>query len=317
VVSRVCNPKSKGYVSEAARQRVLEAIQALGYRPDSRAQFLHSGRTSTIGFYSGNGTLRLEIEFARALLDGLQSACEEMNIDLLIFHNVEHHSPQEIAAMLANSKVDGIVHHPSERDAPLSHLLSSLSKSKPMVRIGEPYPGIPAVLAEDQEGGRRMARHLFDRGHRRVLFRREPFFIESARRRYAGFCQAAERLGMSVVATAAEDISDDLTTEEQRLLRNFRAEGITAVASWRDWSAAKVLLFCEHSSINVPKDIAVVGFDGMTPEFCPDTIRLTTLVIEWQRIAGFAVERLFDLIENRPVPEEVIHPCSLYIGNTT
>jgi DNA-binding LacI/PurR family transcriptional regulator len=315
VVSRVCHPESGEYVSEGSRAKVLEAIRELGYHPDSRARYLRNPRTKTIGFYSGNGTLDFDFEFARAIFEGLQSACEEFDQDLLIFHLMENHSTSYIADKVTSSKVDGIVYHPRPSDTELSETLSKTHK--PIVRIGEPFPNIPAVVADDWNGGRRIARHLYGRGHRRVVFRKETYNIVSAQRRYEGFCEAAARLGMAVITTTASSRDDELTDEEQQLLRNFRAEGITAFVCWRDWSAAKVLSYCNENHIRVPNDIAVVGFDGLTPDFCPSAMRLTTLVIEWDSIAEMAVERLFDLIEHREVPDETIHPCSLYIGNTT
>jgi len=315
VVSRVCNPESGEYVSAASRAKVLEAINELGYHPDSRAQYLRNPRTKTIGFYSGNGTLDFDFEFARAIFEGLQTACEEFDQDLLIFHLMDNHTVPYIADKVTSSKVDGIVYHPRDGDTQLSDILSK--GHKPIVRIGEPFPNIPTVVADDLNGGKRIARHLYSRGHRRVVFRRQRHSIISAQRRYEGFCEAAARLGMSVVATTAAHIDDELTGEELELLKNFRSEGITAFVCWRDWSASKVLLYCEENHIQVPSDIAVVGFDGLTPDFCPSTMRLTTLVIEWDRIAEMAVKKLFDLIEQREVPDETIHPCSLYIGNTT
>ena len=315
VVSRACNPESGGYVSEASRARVLEAIKELGYHPDSRARYLRNPRTQTIGFYSGYGTLDIEYEFARAIFEGLQSACDEFKQDLLIFHNMDNHPISFAADKLTSSKVDGVICHPREGDFELSSALSKIHK--PIVRIAETFPNIPAVVADDWNGGRRIARHLYDRGHRRVVFRKETYGITSAQRRYDGFCDAAARLGMSVLSTTASSRDDDLTSEEQNLLSNFRMEGITAFACWRDWSATKVLVFCRERGIQVPNDIAVVGFDGMTPDFCPIDMRLTTLVIDWQQIAEIAVERLFDLIEHREVPAETIHAGSLYVGNTT
>jgi LacI family transcriptional regulator len=294
---------------------VLEAIEELGYHPDTRARYLRNPRTQTIGFYSGHGTLEIEVEFGRAILEGLQSACEDYDHDLLVFHNLDKLSIPQRVDKLTSSKVDGIMYHPRPGDAEVARLLAA--SGKPIVQISDPFPGIPAVVAEDRDGGRRIARHLHSRGHRRVVFRRAMGCIQSEKRRYEGFCDAAARLGMSVVTTAASSFDDEITGEERDLLMGFRHEGVTAVVCWRDWSAAKVLVFCREHDIRVPSDIAVAGFDGMTPDFCPDGVRLTTLVIEWPRIAEIAVERLFDLIEGREAPDETIHPCSLYIGSTT
>jgi LacI family transcriptional regulator len=293
---------------------VLEAIRELNYIPNSRARYLRRGRTETIGYYTSYGTVSIEQEFARILFDGLQAACGELNQDLLVFHATDR-SPGEIARLLTSSKVDGVIHHPRHGDDELAETLRD--GHKPLVRVGEPFPQVTSVVAEDWKGAARLARHLYTRGHRRVLFRMEPGNLISARRRHDGFREAAERLNMEVVTTVAQIGTDDLTEIELDYLTHFRDHGITAVACWRDESAAKVLVWCRAAGIHVPEDVAVVGFDGLTPGFCPTEFRLTTIVIDWQRIVEEAVFRLIDLIEKREVPDEICVPCSIYIGNTS
>jgi DNA-binding LacI/PurR family transcriptional regulator len=122
---------------------------------------------------------------------------------------------------------------------------------------------------------------------------------------------------MTVIATVSSAMDEDLTDEESALLQDFRSEGITAVACWRDWSASRVLVYCQEHKIQVPEDLAVVGFDGLTPYFCPPNFRLTTVAVEWERIAETAVEMLLKVIEGTNVPDEVLQPCTLYIGNTS
>lgn len=315
VVSRVCRPDDKEYVSTGARERVLAAIEQLGYYPDSRARSLRSLRAQTIGFFSAYGWLYVEEEFARAIFEGLQTGCGEADQDLLLFHGVDIRSIREAVRELVDAKVDGVVYLPKHGDTELTEAL--LQTRKPIVRIGEPYPRMPAVVAEDRDGARRLARHLYLRGHRHVVFRKPSFRLESATRRYEGFCEAAEELGMAVTTTVTDSPTEALSAPEQALLRRFRAEGITAVACWRDGAAAEVLVFCRKHRIHVPEDLAVVGFDGLTPENCPADLRLTTVVIDWQRIAETAVARLLDLVEGKPVPDEIVQPCSVYVGNTT
>jgi LacI family transcriptional regulator len=313
VVSRVCHPKPKEYVADSTRQKVLDAIAELNYVPDSRARYLRSGRTDTIGFYAGRGALTIEDEFGRALFDGLQAACGELNQDLMVFHPLDSR-PAAAAQAIANSKVDGVVHTPVLDDDELAIALRN--SHKPIVRVGEPFSKIPSVLAEDYDGAYRLARYLYARGHRRIMFRKTPRNLVSATRRYEGFCESSKRLNMEVVTMESYRQYDEITDEEAAALLNFRSEGITAVACWRDWSAAPVIDFCTRNGINVPEDLAVVGFDGLSPRTSRPDLRITTIVIDWPRIAELAVAKLIDLIEGREVAEETFLGCSLFVGNT-
>jgi DNA-binding LacI/PurR family transcriptional regulator len=314
VVSRVYHPNPPKYVSAAARKRVLDAISELNYHPDTRASFLRTNRTYTIGLYYVYGLLYLDHEFGLAIFDGLQAACGELNQDILVFHPIKR-GAEEISLVLSSAKVDGIIYYPGAHIAEFNETLHNINK--PIVRIGEPHPQSPSVVADDYNGAARLAQHLYLRGHRKVLFRREKLPLISAQRRFDGFCDAAKRLDMQVISMRAASIRDAMTEEEELLLLRFRAEGITAVTCWRDGSAAELLNFCKQHNINVPEDLAIAGFDGLRSPNCPPEMQLTTLVIDWHLIAEKSVKMLIDIIEGRKVPEEQIVTGSLYIGNTT
>jgi DNA-binding LacI/PurR family transcriptional regulator len=316
VVSRVCYTRPGEYVSAAAAEKVKNAIQELGYYPDIRARYLRSQRTNSIGFYAGNGAFRILPGFGARIFDGLQLESALHSQDLLVIHFNPDESSPVTARSLTSSKVDGLVYLPLDNDDELSEAL--LKSGKPVVSISEPYPGIPSVLADDRRGSARLARHLYSHGHRKVLYRRRQENLVASQRRHEGFLDASTSLGMDVVTTYPLDPHDDsLSPEEMGLLANFRTNGITAVACWRDWSATRVLEFCTSNGIFVPDDLAVVGFDGMTPDFCPPNLRLTTVVVEWQAVAESAIRILLDIIDGKDAPQETIHPCSIYIGNTS
>ena len=316
VVSRVCRPEDNEAVSASARGRVLAAVEELGYHPDSRARSLRNQRTNTIGFFIAYNWLSVEgSAFARSIYEGLQAGCSSARQDLLFIHGMNLGSDKEIVRELNNAKVDGVVYLPNIGERGLSETL--LCIQKPMIRIGEPHSGMPTIVTEDHYGGQRLARHLYLRGHRRVLFRMPPYSLTTAERRRDGFAETAEELGMTVVTTLTESLCDELSSEERQLLNSIRSERITAAACWRDESAAQLLVFCRESGIHVPDDLAVVGFDGLTPSFCPPDLRLTTVVIDWQRITETAVATLIDIIEGKAAPDEVVQPCSIYLGNTT
>ena len=314
VVSRVCNPRPKQYVSEAARARVLEAIEALGYRPDERARSLRTKQSGTIGFYSGFG-IWLDDDFARSIFNGCQSCCEIHEKDILMLRPMDNLSPAEVMRALEHATIDGIVYHPPEGDQELATELRGFHK--PGVRIGEAFPGLISVVAEDRSGAERMARYLYEIGHRSVIFRADSLVRVSTARRREAFCRTAEELGMTVRITYALDRADHVTPQEEELIREHRAHGVTAVVCWRDWSAAQALLFCRNQGIAVPGDLAIAGFDGLAPRILPAGTEITTIVIDWERIAFLAVQRLIEMLAKEDIPEETIVPCPLRIGNTT
>jgi DNA-binding LacI/PurR family transcriptional regulator len=309
------------------RTKVMDAIETLGYRPDYAARSLRKGRTDTIGFYNGYRDLMLfSDDFQRSIFMGLQDELTNLGQDLLLY-NESPRSPSDVVRDIGMSKVDGVVFLPRRGDEELSVLLSE-SHFK-VVTIVEAMPGLPAITAQDAEGAALLARHLYDRGHRHVMYRRSSDDKISPRRRWEAFASAARNLGMRITDTTTTDIFDELDENERMILRDSRERGITAVVGWHDYSAVRALLFCLRIGKKVPGDIAIAGFDKLTPLFCPKGFELTTIAVDWPEVARRGVDYLVRgkeaavragggdvLVDNDGISEIQIH-CPLFIGNTT
>ena len=328
-VSRVCNPSASGQVSAAMRERVMEAIDALGYQPDTVAQSLRRRRSDTVGFYNGyRGMLLLDEEFPRSIFAGLQDEAAELAQDLLVFNVPEDpRRPAEVVQELSTSKVDGVVFLPQEGDEELARLLGDSHQN--IVAVGEALPGLPAITAQDTRGARLIAEHLYSRGHRNILFRRSLIDLTSSRRRYEAFMEAARELGLKVTSTRTSLRQDDLDDEEKALILSRRQNGITAIAAWHDYSAVKAIVYCREMGIRIPEDIAIAGFDRLTPLLCPVDVSLTTIEVDWTQVARRAVVYLVkgrafasrpdlgDDIVDTATRFEIAVRSPLFIGNTT
>src|SRR4028119_1082856 len=90
-VSRILNGDARHRASEATRQRVLETARRLGYRPNAVASSLRRGRTGIIGLHT-NHNYDARNEFFGSIIGGLQCACNERGLDLLL-HSALHGRP--------------------------------------------------------------------------------------------------------------------------------------------------------------------------------------------------------------------------------
>lgn len=328
-VSRVCNPGVNGQVSTEMREKVLAAIQELGYHPDTLARSLRRRKSDTVGFYNGyRGIFTIGDDFPRAIFTGLQDASTELGQDLLIFHVPETPvSPADTARELSTSKADGVIFLPEQGDDELARLLADSHQN--VVAIVEPLPGLPAITAQDAAGSRQIAEHLFARGHRHVMYRQSRLALTSAARRYEGFREAAETLGMTVTATKTTLPHDALDGGERDLLRQAAQEGITAIAAWHDYSAIQALLHCREIGLRIPEDMAIAGFDNLPPRICPPEVALTTINVNWSEIARRGVTYIVNGRESAARPDlgdeivddggryEIAIACRLSVGNTT
>ena len=92
--------------------------------------------------------------------------------------------------------------------------------------------------------------------------------------------------------------------------------GITAAVCWGDPSANALLAWCRAHGVSVPRDLAVVGFNGIEPAVLPAQV-LTTVRAGWSAVAERAVHLLVDTLEDREVAELTVLPVAFTPGETT
>jgi DNA-binding LacI/PurR family transcriptional regulator len=306
--------KSTVGVSAATRERILKAVAELHYRPNPFARSLRNNRTDTIGFFNGAGYLNTADPFNRVAFDGVSRAVAAAGRDLLLHSSVYADRRESVIQRVLGGKIDGVIVRATPSD---ESLLDDLRRgSLPAVVMAEPVPGLPSVVAEDDRGSREVARHLFSLGHRRVLYRRSAMPFVCDRIRFEAFRSEMEGAGGSVVEMPARELTDALTDEERALLLDPKG-AITAVACWTDHSAVRTLRFCLRHGIDVPRRLAIAGFDGLAETLLPEGWTLTTFNANWRTVAVCSVELVVTLIDGGSVPDLTLVPGTLSIGRTT
>jgi len=306
------NAAASTQVSEATRQRILDAAQELGYRPNAMALALRRRRTGTIGLYRNSGNMH--DPFMGDVLTGLNAACFDHEMDLMLLTDQRRRPADEVYASLANGRVDGLITIPLPADAEIMQRLAG--SHVPVVALADPTPNVPSVTVDDVTGSQLLVDHLAARGHRHVMYRHDPNHHASAMRRFAAFEAAARAYGIRITEVAPVDGYGDIGPEEIAWLAAPPAERPTAVAAWADTHAYRFLQYCEGAGIRVPGDVAVVGFDGIVGAIEPART-LTTIRAPWREVAVKAVALLLALIEGEEVPLETVFPVELVIGDTT
>lgn len=313
-VSTVMNgARSSTRVSDATRTRIHEAAKELGYRPNRLARSLQSRRTNIIGLYFGYGSLEPHDPFHAEVLTGLQRGCEAHRKDLMIHYSFHKYSVDEVFSELAGGKIDGLVLLTYSQDPLVARVQDS---GLLVVAITDALEGIPSVVADDAEGSRQIAEHLFAKGHRKVMYRTCPGVSDSAQRRYESFLAAANGLGLEVVALPSEDWRGELGKSERAFMNQLDETGITAAVCWGDPSANALLKFCHDNRIDVPTRLAIVGFNGIKPNVEPRQ-RLSTVRANWSDVAEQAVSLLARRIDGESVPLWTTVQVAFEPGETT
>lgn len=267
--------------------------------------------TNTVAFLLGYNPAPVD-PFLSQITSGLISRLYAHKKKLLFYGQPYHVSADELYQDLIHN-CDGLIFIPPP-DMALNVLLAQ--SDFPAVAIADRCPEIVSVIVDDETGAFMLAEHLSIRGHHRVLYRKDLQNHESAVRRYQAFDQAAKYLGIEVLATLPSNTSGGISAEEERLLLAAPGKRPTAVVSWADNYSYPVLRFCKQHHLQVPKEIAVAGFDG-GPMHIEAARRLTTIQAPWLPVAEKAVDLLVQLIGKEEVPRENVFPVDLVIGDTT
>jgi DNA-binding LacI/PurR family transcriptional regulator len=159
---------NKGKASLQTRELVLRAAQELDFHPNAVAQSLARRHTNIIGLYSGLGYLNARNEFMAEIIGGLQDGCEHYRKDLLVHGTFADRSTDDIYRELACGKIDGLI-----AVLPSDHLVQRLSESRlPVMVVADAVKGLPSVIVDDAAGSHMLVSHLWEKGYRRVLYRR-------------------------------------------------------------------------------------------------------------------------------------------------
>jgi LacI family transcriptional regulator len=296
-VSRVINGKST--VAEKTRQNVLEVMKRLDYVPDPVARELSMRTKHTLGIWVGAGANRLSPYFSliwRALLREMQMRATQF-IEL----------PLDITPV--RRRFDAVlVFHCADID---NRLAALAARHVPAVLIGH-YPGISCVAPDDLGGGHLAAERLLALGHRRMLHLGVGDDLQWARERANGFeagLAASRQRGVESVTVLGEGS----VLGGYRLMRSAWKQGHrpTGVFCATDEMAVGALGALEDLGVSVPKEVSVLGFDGLT-ELYPG---LASVAQDIPAIAHMAVSLALAAIEKNAVRQKVV-PVALVEGRT-
>jgi DNA-binding LacI/PurR family transcriptional regulator len=311
-VSRVLNEIP--VVRTEMRDRVQVAIAELGYRPSSTARSLSLGRSQAIGVVAPFFTTPSVVERLR----GVSDRVGRHGYGLMLF-DVE--TPEQRAGAFRDfarlDRVDGLL----VISLPLcDEEVEELRRDRlPTVMIDIGHPRVPNVVIDDERGGELAAAHLIARGHRRIGFvgdvRSNPFGFTSSERRRRGFRRALERAGIPV--DDALECRGRHGREEARalavgLLR--RRDRPTAVFAASDTQAVGVLEAAQILGLDVPRDVAVVGFDDI--EIAP-ALGLTTVRQPLRQSGARGAEMLLAAIGGTSAPPADLAPLEVVARRTT
>jgi LacI family transcriptional regulator len=258
-VSRVLNGTAP--VAEATRQRVLEAVDELGYTPNAFAQGLVTNRSGGVGVVVN----ALTSAFFGLILRGIETAVEEAGMHMMVASG--HADPEReraAADFLRQRRSDALI---IQFDGTPDLELIELARGElPTVVLGRYVAELAdrCVYLDNEMGGAMATRHLIERGHRRIAHIAGPLSVPDARSRLQGYRQALEGAGLPYdedLVIESDFMVDGGHASTERLLE--RDLDITALFAANDEMAAGAIVALGEAGYRLPDDISIVGFDDV------------------------------------------------------
>ena len=304
---------SKYPINPATRQRIVEVAQTLGYKPNLAARSLRTEQTSTIGVVVDD----ISSPFVPPIVRGIQDYLKDFDyVTLIINSDWDPQVEQDAIDTLISRPVDGIIF------VEYSHLALSealLRSNKPFVFAHRLFGSAVknSVVPDDFYGATVAVQHLIGLGHRRIAYINGPEGWHTARQRLAGYNDTIAMRQLGHDPAYVEPGDWEYESGYQAALNLLKLSDIpTAIFAANDLMALGVIGGLQDAGLNVPKDMAVVGYDNR--DFAKIVRpRITTVSMPVYEMGRTAAELLLKQInEGRQDTDEIRVKGKLYIRET-
>jgi LacI family transcriptional regulator len=245
-------------VSDVMRNRVLDAVSALGYEPDLVAQSLRRGATMTVGFVVGDISNPVLSENAL----GAETRLREAGYSMLLVNSMTN--PQldaEHIRLFAQRRVDGLLLSLASESS--SATLDAVSRAElPVVLVDREINvsgSISAVLAQHEMGVEAAVRELAAHGHRRIALVNGPPDLRPARIRANTLRRVSRVLGVSSVVRSGSFSAEHGESATESLLA--LPDPPTAIVAGSNQILVGVLRALRRAHCRIPEDVSLVTCD--------------------------------------------------------
>jgi DNA-binding LacI/PurR family transcriptional regulator len=307
-VSRVVNDHER--VHPETRARVLAAVQALGYHPNSAARALVTGRGSTVAVVASNTSL---YGYARTL-EGIEDAAwaAGYTVNITVLRSPDRSDRADAVERLLSQPLAGLIAF-TQDDLARAAVERVPTRVPVVTAFGTGAGGRGHALIDEEGGARAATRYLLELGHRTVHHVAVPPHLPSGR--LLGWRNTLEEAGAPVPPPIP--VTWDPSSGYEAGLALARQPEVTAVLAVNDEVATGIVRALIDSGRDVPLDVSVIGFDD-TPVAAYTRPSLTTVVQDFVELG----RRTFDLLhaqlqtgEHPPGP--AVLPTRLVIREST
>ena len=286
-VSLVINrAKAASSIPKDTQDRIFAAAKELNYRPNFYARSLRTQRSFTIGILHPDLS-----DYVALLTSGIED--QLMREGYFYFAAGHRNNPElieEYPMIMMDRSVEGII----VIDTPINHSLPL-----PVVAISghRDIPGVTNVILDHKRAAELALSHLARMGHREIAFMKGPKVSSDSETRWQSICEVAKamELPMKPELCVEMEFSTPFPDMGYPVVQKLLAGGkqFTALFAYNDVSAIGAIRALRDAGMEVPDDVAVVGFDDI-PSAAYNTPSLTTIRQPLRRMGEIAAQTLLN-----------------------
>ncbi len=315
-VSLVLNNRD-GRISSATRERVLSAVERLGYRPSRLAQSLQSQRSGFLGILVPQLRHAFADVYFGELISAIQETAAEHDYKIILdVANPRYLERNHHLELFRRHYIDGLLCLGVTNN---DTYLADFGEGQPVIVVNNRVQDVDLdfVQCNYVEAGRIAATHLCELGHRHIGYIHGATEVQTTSDLRHGFEEILQRFDISLPPSHFED---GLYTEEGgadaaiALLK--RDPSITAIFSGNDKMAIGAISGLKRIGKRVPEEVSVIGCDDVhQSEFCDPP--LTTIHTPIFDVGARACTMLLDLISSKQETVRETKDVSLTVRNST
>ena len=300
-VSRVVNGQPD--VKAEVRERVMDVVRETGYVPNAAARSLAAQRSGVLGFVIPRSVATFfgDPYFAR-LTQGITQACNVHGymLSLFLFHS-KNDEELLLPRLSQSSFMDGVIVQATTDDDPIiPQLLKSNLPFLVVGRLNSMPEGISYIDVDNVSGAYKAVEHLIKLGHERIAHITGSLNNSAGADRLTGYKKALEAYDLPVDENLI--VNGDFTEEGGRkAIPSLLPHKPDAIFTGSDTMAVGAIHALKNAGLQIPKDIAVVGYDDLLPVHLTD-VPLTTIRQPILRFGISAVDVLSDIIDKGSMP---------------
>lgn len=258
-VSRALNNSPR--VSKKTKKRILAKANELGYQRNSLASNLRTNKTNTIGVI----VPRISRNFFSNVISGIEDTAYQAGYNVVICQSLESFEREKkIMETLLSNRVDGVLLSTSMETVALDHLQSYLNHGGPIVFYDRPrdFENCSSISIDDYKGSFEATEHLITKGCKNIVYFSGPQVVSLYQNRKRGYMDALKKHGIPYRETYCIEsllTEKDGTASAKKMLKLKAVDGLYSA---NDTAAISAIQYLKSKGINIPNDIAVVGFNN-------------------------------------------------------